>query len=122
MISRAAPPITYTAEGKTFNGVIRRWNADCDSCHSTPPAHAIANKATTPGTSLCRNCHILGMQMKVSHWDRVPNNTTSQACYACHPSPCYSGIHAGKFPGDSIGCISCHGDLTKAPLGQMKIP
>jgi len=114
--------INYTAEGKTFPGVIRRWNAKCDGCHATPPAHAIANKATTPGTSTCRNCHALGDKMKTSHWNRVPNNTTSDACYACHPSPCYSGIHQGKFPGDSIGCVSCHGDLTMAPTGQMKLP
>lgn len=114
--------INYTAEGKTFSGVIRRWNAKCDGCHQDPPAHAIANKATTPGTSTCRNCHALGDRMKTSHWNRVANNTTSDACYACHPSPCYSGIHQGKFPGDSIGCVSCHGDLTKAPLGQMKVP
>ena len=114
--------INYTAEGKTFGGVIRRWNAKCDGCHATPPAHAIANKATTPGTSTCRNCHALGDKMKTSHWNRIPNNTTSDACYSCHPSPCYSGIHAGKFPGDPIGCISCHGDLTMAATGQMKLP
>lgn len=114
--------INYTADGKTFPGVIRRWNAKCDGCHATPPAHAIANKATTVGISKCRDCHALGDRMKTSHWNRVPNNTTSQACYSCHPSPCYSGIHTGKFPGDSIGCISCHGDLTLAPLGQMKVP
>ena len=114
--------IDYTAEGKTFPGVIRRWNAVCDTCHTTPPNHAIVNKATTPGVSLCRNCHALGDRMKTSHWDRVPNNTTSDACYSCHPSPCYSGIHQGKFPGDSIGCISCHGDLTLAASGQMKVP
>ena len=114
--------INYTAEGKTFGGVIRRWNAKCDGCHATPPAHAIANKATTPGISTCRNCHALGDKMKTSHWNRIPNNTTSDACYACHPSPCYSGIHAGKFPGDPIGCISCHGDLTMAANGQMKLP
>ena len=114
--------INYTAEGKTFSGVIRRWNAVCDGCHTTPPNHAVVNKATTPGVSLCRNCHALGDRMKTSHWNRVPNNTTSDACYSCHPSPCYSGIHQGKFPGDSIGCISCHGDLTLAATGQMKVP
>jgi hypothetical protein len=122
MIWTGDTAINYTADGKTFPGVIRRWNAKCDGCHETPPAHAIANKATTVGTSKCRDCHALGDKMKTSHWNRVPNNTTSDACYSCHPSPCYSGIHTGKFPGDSIGCISCHGDLTKAPLGQMKIP
>lgn len=116
--------INYTAEGKTFSGVVRRWNSKCDGCHATPPAHAIANKATTPGTSLCRNCHILGMKQHTSHANRVPlaQKTTSDACYQCHPSPCYSGIHTGKFPGDSIGCISCHGSLADAEVGQMKIP
>lgn len=114
--------IDYTADGKTFSGVIRRWNSKCDGCHNVPPAHAVANKATTAGVSKCRDCHVLGDKMKTSHWNRVPNNTTSDACYSCHPSPCYSGVHLNKFPGDSIGCISCHGDLTKAPLGQMKVP
>ncbi|MBC8018475.1 MAG: hypothetical protein H7X83_08160 [Verrucomicrobia bacterium] len=116
--------INYTAEGKTFSGVVRRWNSSCDGCHALPPAHAIANKATTPGTSLCRNCHILGMKLHTSHALRVPagEKTTSDACYRCHPSPCYSGIHTGKFPGDSIGCISCHGSLVDAEAGNMKIP
>lgn len=116
--------INYTANAKTFSGVIRRWNAKCDGCHATPPAHAIANKATTPGTSLCRNCHVLGMKLHTSHAARVSasEKTTSNGCYRCHPSPCYSGIHAGKFPGDSIGCISCHGSLADAEVGQMKIP
>lgn len=112
--------ITYTADGKTFKGVVRRWNSDCDSCHSTPPAHARAN-AGSNGTSNCRNCHDLAEKMKVSHASRISNNTTSDACYKCHPSPCYSGVHAGKFPNDSMGCVTCHGSLADAVNAKMKI-
>lgn len=112
--------ITYTAEGKSFSGVVRRWNADCDSCHANPPSHALAN-AGSNGSSTCRNCHDLADKMKTSHANRIPNNTTSQACYSCHPSPCYGGVHANKFPNDSIGCVTCHGTLVDATQGRMKI-
>ncbi len=122
-------PITYTADGKTFDGVIRRWNAKCDGCHTTPTTlqpnlHLITYKATTPGASRCRECHVLGAKMMSSHAYRVPSNeqTTSDGCYRCHPSPCYGGIHAGKFPGDSIGCVTCHGTLVDAANGQGKFP
>lgn len=112
--------ITYTADGKTFKDVVRRWNSDCDSCHTTPPSHARLN-AGSNGTSTCRNCHDLADTMKRSHALRVANNTTSAACYACHPSPCYSGVHANKFPNDAQGCVTCHGKLSDAPAGKMKI-
>lgn len=116
--------INYTADGKTFSGVVRRWNAKCDGCHATPPAHALANQATTPGVSLCRNCHALGEIMMRSHALRVPasEQTTSAACYRCHPGPCYSGVHLNKFPNDSIGCVTCHGTMIDAANGRMKVP
>lgn len=112
--------VEYTAEGKTFTGIVRRWNSDCDSCHATPPAHAQQYAATTPGTSTCRNCHDLAETMKISHAARV-NDNTSNACYRCHPSPCYGGIHKDKFPNDSIGCVTCHGNLNDAVMGTMNI-
>lgn len=123
MIYTGDTTIRYTANGKTFDGVIRRWNAKCDGCHSVPPPHALAN-AGSNGTSTCRNCHVLGAKMMSSHAYRVPTNeqTTSDGCYRCHPSPCYSGIHKGKFPNDSIGCVTCHGTLVDAANGQMKTP
>jgi hypothetical protein len=109
--------ITYTADGKTFTGVVRRWNSDCDGCHTVPPSHVQANKGTN-GVSTCRNCHALGDKMKRSHWNRVPNNTTDASCYSCHPSPCYSGVHVNF----GIGCVQCHGTLASAANGQMKVP
>jgi hypothetical protein len=118
--------ITYTASGKSFSGVIRRWNSKCDGCHATPPAHALAN-AGSAGVSTCRStaCHAdFGAKMMQSHAYRVPVNeqTTSAGCYRCHPSPCYGGIHLGKFPNDSIGCVTCHGTEIDAANGQMKVP
>jgi hypothetical protein len=118
--------ITYTADGKSFPGVIRRWNAKCDGCHTVPPPHALQN-AGSAGVSTCRTttCHPdFGDKMMSSHAYRVPANeqTTSAGCYQCHPSPCYSGIHMGKFPNDSIGCISCHGSLADAAVGNAKWP
>jgi hypothetical protein len=126
MIYTGDSNITYTADGKSFSGVIRRWNSKCDGCHSTPPAHAIQN-AGSAGASTCRNtaCHpYFGAMMMQSHAYRVPadEQTTSAGCYRCHPSPCYSGIHAGKFPNDSIGCVTCHGTEIDAANGQMKVP
>jgi ssDNA-binding Zn-finger/Zn-ribbon topoisomerase 1 len=112
--------VEYTAEGKTFTGVIRRWNSDCDKCHATPPAHAIANKATTAGTSTCRNCHGLAEKMHTSHAARVSNNTSATACYSCHPSPCYSGVHINLNP--VVDCVSCHGSLADSLTGNMWIP
>jgi hypothetical protein len=118
--------IRYTADGKTFDGVVRRWNSKCDGCHATPPAHALAN-AGSAGASTCRTatCHPdFGAKMMQSHAYRVPvaEQTTSEGCYRCHPSPCYSGVHAGKFPNDSIGCVTCHGTMIDAANGQMKTP
>jgi predicted CxxxxCH...CXXCH cytochrome family protein len=118
--------ITYSAGGKNFSGVIRRWNSKCDGCHSVPPPHALAN-AGSAGVSTCRNvaCHAdFGAKMMESHGYRVPVNeqTTSAGCYRCHPSPCYGGIHLGKFPNDSIGCVTCHGTMIDAANGQMKVP
>lgn len=118
--------ITYSADGKNFSGVIRRWNSKCDGCHSVPPPHAIQN-AGSAGASTCRNaaCHqYFGAKMMQSHAYRVPANeqTTSDGCYRCHPGPCYSGIHLGKFPNDSIGCVTCHGTEIDAANGQMKVP
>jgi hypothetical protein len=118
--------ITYTADGKTFSGVIRRWNSKCDGCHATPPAHAIQN-AGANGVSTCRTstCHpYFGAMMMQSHAYRVPVNeqTTSDGCYRCHPSPCYGGIHKDKFPNDAIGCVTCHGTQIDAGNGQMKVP
>ncbi|MEW6116004.1 MAG: hypothetical protein AB1553_03785 [Nitrospirota bacterium] len=118
--------ITYTADGKSFSGVIRRWNAKCDGCHSVPPPHAIQN-AGSAGTSTCRNtaCHAeFGSKMMSSHAYRVPvaEQTTSDGCYRCHPSPCYGGIHKDKFPNDSIGCVTCHGSLADGAVGQGKWP
>lgn len=107
--------IEYTAGGVTKTGVIRRWNSDCDGCHTAPPAHALAN-AGSNGTSTCRNsaCHAeFAWKMKVSHASRVPNNTSASACYSCHPSPCYSGVHQ-PF---GIDCVSCHGSLADAASG-----
>lgn len=123
MIFSGDTAIEYTADGKTFSGVVRRWNSKCDGCHSTPPPHALAN-AGSNGTSLCRNCHVLGDKMMSSHAYRVPSNeqTTSDGCYRCHPGPCYSGVHKGKFPNDSIGCVTCHGTLVDAANGQGKFP
>ncbi|MBI4684297.1 MAG: hypothetical protein HY755_03745 [Nitrospirae bacterium] len=112
--------IQYTADGKTFTGVVRRWNSDCDGCHAAPPAHAITYKATTAGTSRCRECHDLADKMKRSHASRI-NDDTSNACYKCHPSPCYGGVHKNKFANDSIGCVTCHGKLSDAVNGNMKI-
>lgn len=109
--------ITYTADGKTFKGVVRRWNSDCDGCHTAPPSHALAN-AGSGGVSKCRDCHALGEKMKTSHYNRVPSNTTDAACYSCHPSPCYSGVHVNF----GIGCVQCHGTLASAATGQMKVP
>ena len=62
--------------------------------------------------------------MMKSHAYRVPSNqvNTSEGCYQCHPSPCYSGIHAGKFPNDPIGCATCHGTLADAAVGQGRYP
>ncbi|OGW47360.1 MAG: hypothetical protein A2078_14990 [Nitrospirae bacterium GWC2_57_9] len=118
--------IRYTADGKTFDGVVRRWNSKCDGCHATPPAHALAN-AGSAGNSTCRStaCHAdFGALMMQSHGYRVPvaEQTTSEGCYRCHPSPCYSGIHKDKFPNDSIGCVTCHGTMIDAANGQMKVP
>lgn len=118
--------IRYTADGKTFDGVVRRWNANCDGCHAVPPPHALQN-AGSNGASTCRTstCHpSFGAKMMQSHAYRVPSNetTTSEGCYRCHPSPCYSGIHKGKFPNDSIGCVTCHGTLADAAVGQGKYP
>ncbi|MEK6700077.1 MAG: hypothetical protein AABZ10_13680 [Nitrospirota bacterium] len=118
--------IDYTADGKTFSSVIRRWNSKCDGCHATPPAHALQN-AGSNGTSTCRTstCHpYFGAKMMQSHAYRVTTaeQTTSDGCYRCHPSPCYGGIHKDKFPNDSIGCVTCHGDLVDAANGNMKVP
>jgi hypothetical protein len=118
--------VTYTADGKTFSGVIRRWNSKCDGCHSTPPAHAIQN-AGSNGTSTCRStaCHAeFGNKMMESHAYRVPlaEQTTSAGCYRCHPSPCYGGIHLNKFPNDSVGCVTCHGTLADGAMGTAKWP
>jgi hypothetical protein len=62
--------------------------------------------------------------MMQSHGYRVPvaEQTTSEGCYRCHPSPCYSGIHQNKFPNDAIGCVTCHGTMIDAANGQMKVP
>jgi hypothetical protein len=109
--------VNYTAEGKTFTGVIRRWNSDCDTCHATPPAHAIAN-AGSNGVSNCRNCHGLAEKLHTSHANRVSNNTSAAACYSCHPSPCYSGVHINV----GVDCVSCHGSLADALTGNMWIP
>jgi len=116
--------IEYTADGKTFSGVVRRWNSKCDNCHASPPPHAVTYKATTPGVSRCRECHPLGDIMMSSHAFRVPaaEQTTSAGCYECHPGPCYSGVHLNKFPGDSIGCVTCHGTMVDAANGVMKVP
>lgn len=108
--------VTYTADGKSFSGVVRRWNSDCDGCHATPPAHALAN-AGSNGVSTCRNsgCHTdFGWKMKTSHASRVSNNTSASACYSCHPSPCYSGVH-NQY---GIDCVSCHGSLADAASGK----
>jgi len=118
--------ITYTADNKNFSGVIRRWNSKCDGCHSTPPAHAIAN-AGSNGVSTCRTstCHPeFGSKMMESHAYRVSTSeqTTSAGCYRCHPSPCYGGIHLNKFPNDSVGCVTCHGSLADGAVGQGKWP
>jgi len=118
--------IQYTADGKTFDGVVRRWNAKCDGCHATPPAHAL-QYAGSAGASTCRTttCHpAFGAKMMQSHGYRVPvaEQTTSDGCYRCHPSPCYGGIHKGKFPNDSTGCVTCHGTLVDAANGQGKFP
>lgn len=116
--------IRYTANGKTFDGVVRRWNAKCDGCHVTPPAHAIQN-AGSNGASICKTCHTeFGAHMMQSHASRVPVSqlNTSEGCYQCHPSPCYSGIHANKFPNDPIGCVTCHGSLADAAMGLGKYP
>jgi hypothetical protein len=125
MIFTGDSNIDYTADGKTFSGVIRRWNSKCDGCHSTPPPHALQN-AGSNGTSTCRTstCHAdFGALMMQSHAYRVPSNeqTTSDGCYRCHPSPCYGGIHKDKFPNDSIGCVTCHGTMIDAANGQMKV-
>jgi len=126
MIFTGDTNITYTSGGTSFSGVIRRWNSDCDGCHNVPPAHAIQN-AGANGVSTCRStaCHAdFGDKMMVSHAYRVPVNeqTTSAGCYRCHPSPCYGGIHAGKFPNDSIGCVTCHGTLVDGAMGNAKWP
>ncbi len=116
--------ITYTADGKSFPGVIRRWNSTCDGCHAAPPPHALQN-AGSNGNSTCRTCHAdFGALMMKSHAHRVPvsEQTTSAGCYRCHPSPCYGGIHKDKFPNDSIGCVTCHGDMIDAANGRMKVP
>ena len=121
--------VTYTASGKSFSGVIRRWNSKCDGCHTTPVTtnnHLIAN-AGANGVSTCRNaaCHAeFGNKMMESHAYRVPANeqTTSAGCYRCHPSPCYGGIHLGKFPNDSIGCVTCHGSLADGAVGNGRWP
>ncbi len=118
--------ITYTADGKTFSGVVRRWNSKCDGCHSVPPPHAILN-AGSAGVSTCRTstCHpYFGAKMMQSHALRVPvaEQTTSDGCYRCHPGPCYGGVHLGKFPNDSIGCVTCHGTEIDALNGTMKVP
>lgn len=108
--------VSYTSGGKSFSGVVRRWNSDCDGCHAAPPAHAIAN-AGSNGTSTCRNsgCHTeFALKMKTSHASRVPNNSTAQACYSCHPSPCYNAIHVGY----NIDCVSCHGSLADLASGK----
>ena len=117
MIFTGDSNITVTADGKTFPGVIRRWNSSCDGCHNVPPAHALQN-AGSNGASTCRPARMpcrIRQQDDVSHAYRVPSNeqTTSAGCYRCHPSPCYGGIHAGKFPNDSIGCVTCHGTLAR---------
>lgn len=109
--------VEYTADGKTFTGVIRRWNSDCDGCHATPPAHALAN-AGSAGVSTCRNCHGLAEKLHTSHANRVTNNTTAAACYSCHPSPCYSGVHVNF----GVDCVSCHGSLVDSLSGNMWIP
>jgi len=113
--------VDYEADGKKFSGVVRRWNADCDGCHAAPPAHAQAN-AGSNGTSTCRNsgCHTdFGWKMKTSHASRVADNSTAKACYACHPSPCYSGLHSQY----GIDCVSCHGSLADVVAGKgMYVP
>jgi len=126
MIYTGDSNIDYTADGKTFSGVIRRWNSKCDGCHSVPPPHAIAN-AGSNGVSTCRTstCHpYFGDKMMTSHAYRVSTaeQTTSDGCYRCHPSPCYGGIHKDKFPNDSVGCVTCHGSLADAAVGQAKWP
>lgn len=127
MIFTGDTNITYSADGKSFSGVIRRWNSKCDGCHSVPPPHALANAATTPGVSTCRStaCHAdFGSKMMQSHAYRVTvaEQTTSDGCYRCHPSPCYGGIHKDKFPNDAIGCVTCHGSLADGAVGQGKWP
>jgi len=133
--------ITYTADGKSFAGVVRRWNSKCDGCHSTPPQHALdyqtgdgrfAALGYPAGTSTCRASSLNGMachpdfgaKMMESHAYRVSSSeqTTSAGCYRCHPSPCYGGIHLNKFPNDSVGCVTCHGSEIDAANGRMKVP
>ncbi|MBS1708502.1 MAG: hypothetical protein JSS65_07235 [Armatimonadetes bacterium] len=74
----------------------------CASCHADPALGA-------PGVSGVKS---LSAAMHGAHALRMPDQTSENTCYACHPGPktqCLRDVHKAN----GMTCSTCHGGMTQ---------